>query len=147
MIAVRLRPVQPRPIQPSPLQVRWGAALLITLLAGCVPPAAPPEAGRFLVYFVDVSASLTPAARQVVADAAKQAREMGVRTVRIEGRASATGSPAGNQRLAELRAQATYDELQKDGVNPAIIQQVSISPTGSGDPGVSERRVDIVLLK
>lgn len=144
MIAVRLRPIQPRPVQ-----LRWGAAaLLIALLAGCVPqPAGAPEAARFLVYFDEVSANLTPAARQVVADAAKQAREIGARTVRIEGRASATGSPAGNQRLAEMRTQATYDELQKDGVNPAIIQQVPIGPTGSGDPGVSERRVDIVLLK
>jgi OOP family OmpA-OmpF porin len=143
MIAIRLRP-----IQPGPVQLRWGAALLIALLAGCVPqPTAAPEAARFLVYFDEVSANLTPAARQVVADAAGKAREIGARTVRIEGRASATGSPAGNQRLSETRAQATNDELQKDGVSPAIIQQVSIGPTGSGDPGVSERRVDIVLLK
>lgn len=143
MIAIRLRPIQPRPVR-----LRWGAALLIALLVGCVPQAtAAPEAARFLVYFDEVSANLTPAARQVVADAAKQAREIGARTVRIEGRASATGSPAGNQRLSELRAQATNDELQKDGVNPAIIQQVPIGPTGSGDPGVSERQVDIVLLK
>ena len=33
----------------------------------------------------------------------------------------------------------------KDGVPPAILKQAPIGQTGSGDPGVTERRVDIVL--
>ena len=40
-----------------------------------------------------------------------------------------------------------YDELQKDGIDPAIMIQAPIGQTGSGDTGVMDRRVDIVLLK
>jgi outer membrane protein OmpA-like peptidoglycan-associated protein len=67
--------------------------------------------------------------------------------VRIEGRASATGSPVANQHLAETRTQVVYDELQKDGINPASLVQAPIGQTGSGDISVMERRVDIVLLR
>ena len=62
--------------------------------------------GRFLVFFNEFSANLTPEAHTVIADAARRARETGSRAVRIEARASATGSPVANQRLEELRAKS-----------------------------------------
>jgi hypothetical protein len=37
------------------------------------------------------------------------------------------------------------DQLAQDGVNPALVQQVPIGQTGSEDPSIAERRVDIVL--
>jgi len=120
------------------------AALLI-LLAACLPMTA--DEGRFLVYFDEFSANLTPEARKVVADAVRRARETNARLVRIEARASATGSPAANQRLAETRSQVVADELRADGMSPAMLRQVPIGQTGSGDPSVAERRVDIVLEK
>ena len=43
------------------------------------------------------------------------------------------------------RSQVVADELAKDGVNPTIVQQVPIGQTGSDDPSVAERRVDIVV--
>ena len=118
-------------------------ALAFALLAACAPMGA--DNGRFLVYFDEFSANLTPEARTVLADAARKARETNSRAVRIEARASATGSPVANQRLAETRSQVVADELRADGITPAMLRQVPIGQTGSGDPTVAERRVDIVL--
>ncbi len=118
-------------------------AALLFLLAACVAPSA--DNGRFLVFFDEFSANLTPEAHKVVADAVRRVRETGTRSVRIEARASATGSPAANQRLAETRSQVVADELAADGISPAMLHQVPIGQTGSGDPSVAERRVDIVL--
>ena len=125
------------------IRANLSGALLLALLAGCVPMSA--DNGRFLVYFNEFSANLTPAARTVLADAARQARETGTRMLRIEARASATGSPEANRRLAEMRSQVVADELRADGVSPAMLRQVPIGQTGSGDPSVAERRVDVVL--
>jgi outer membrane protein OmpA-like peptidoglycan-associated protein len=125
----------------------WLGPLLIVGLAGCVPPAATSGAdvGRYLVYFDEFSAAITEDGHKVVADAARQVRDSGARAVRIEGRASATGSAEANKRLAETRTQVVADELARDGVVPAMVQQMPIGQTGSGDPSVAERRVDIVL--
>ena len=119
------------------------AALLLGLLAACAPTGA--DSGRFLVYFDEFSANLTPEAHAVIANAAQRVRETRSRAVRIEARASATGSPLANQRLAETRSQVVADELAKDGLPPAMLRQVPIGQTGSGDPSVAERRVDVVL--
>jgi OOP family OmpA-OmpF porin len=100
---------------------------------------------RFLIYFDEFSANLTQQARGVVADAARQARESNARGIRIEARASATGSQKANHYLAQTRSQVVADELEHDGVDPAAVQQVPIGQTGSEDPSVAERRVDIVL--
>ena len=118
-------------------------ATLLFLLAGCMVPAT--DNGRFLVFFDEFSANLTPEAHKVVADAVRRMRETGARSVRIEARASATGSPTANQRLAETRSQVVADELAADGLSPAMLHQVPIGQSGSGDPSVAERRVDIVL--
>ena len=126
-----------------PLTRHLGCAALLVLLAGCVQPAT--DNGRFLVFFDEFSANLTPEAHKVVADAVRRMRETGTRSVRIEARASATGSPTANQRLAETRSQVVADELAADGLSPAMLHQVPIGQTGSGDPSVAERRVDIVL--
>jgi outer membrane protein OmpA-like peptidoglycan-associated protein len=100
---------------------------------------------RFLIYFDEFSANLTQQARGVIADAARRARESNARAVRVEARASATGSQKANHYLAQTRSQVVADELEHDGVNPAAVQQVPIGQTGSEDPSVAERRVDIVL--
>ncbi|HEX3863967.1 MAG TPA: OmpA family protein [Stellaceae bacterium] len=121
----------------------------LATLAACMPMAGPGanDAGRFLVYFDEFSANLTPEAKKVVADAVAQAKATQAHGVRIEARASATGSPQANQPLAQTRSQVVADELAKDGLNPATFSQVSVGQTGSGDPSVADRRVDIVLLR
>jgi outer membrane protein OmpA-like peptidoglycan-associated protein len=56
-----------------------------------------------------------------------------------------SASPTANQHLAETRSQVVVDELARDGLDRATFRQVLIGQTGSGDPSVAERRVDIVL--
>jgi outer membrane protein OmpA-like peptidoglycan-associated protein len=43
------------------------------------------------------------------------------------------------------RASIVADELEADGVEPAMVEQQPIGQTGSSDPSVFNRRVDIVL--
>ncbi len=117
--------------------------LLLPLLAACAVPGH--DAGRYLVYFEEFSADLSPTARKTIADAAQQARQLGATGIRVEARASATGTPETNMKLAETRAAIVSDELRKDGIAQQMIQQVPIGQTGSGDPTVAERRVDIVI--
>jgi outer membrane protein OmpA-like peptidoglycan-associated protein len=129
------------------LSRRWFAATLLLGLAACAPAMGPSPADidRIPVYFDEFSADLSPQAIQLVGDAARRARESNARAIRVEGFASATGSAAANKALAQTRTQVVTDELAKLGVPPAIVRQVPIGQTGSQDPGVAERRVDIVL--
>jgi outer membrane protein OmpA-like peptidoglycan-associated protein len=122
-------------------------AFLVAVLILGAPPvfAQESDAGRFLVYFDEFSANLTQQARDVIAEAAKRARDTKARGVRIEARASATGSQLANRYLALTRSQVVADELVKDGLDAGILSQVAIGQTGSGDPSVAERRVDIVV--
>jgi outer membrane protein OmpA-like peptidoglycan-associated protein len=125
-----------------------GAFLLLALAASAPLQAqVTTEAGRYLVYFDEFSANLTPDAQKVIAEAAAKAKESGARTVRIEGRASATGSPEANRLLTQTRTQVVYDALQKDGVDPKIIQQAPLGQVTATDTSVTDRRVDVVLLK
>ncbi|MFZ2006893.1 MAG: OmpA family protein [Stellaceae bacterium] len=129
--------------------IQAACAVALILLAGCAPTASPGgvEDGRYLVYFNEFSANLSPDAQNVVATAAQRAKEVGAKAVLVQGRASATGSEAANQHLTETRTQIVYDGLQKDGVNPAIIQQQPLGQTTTTDTSVMDRRVDIVLYK
>ncbi len=124
-------------------------AAMLALLAGCMPPAGAPanDASRFLVFFDEFSANLTADGHKVVADAVAQAKAVNAKAIRIEARASATGSPTANEYLAKTRAQVVADELQKDGLNPTTFKQAPIGQTGSGDTSVADRRVDIILEK
>jgi peptidoglycan-associated lipoprotein len=122
----------------------WCLMLTVLGLVACAAAGAP-QGPRYLVYFDEFSANLSPDALAVIADAAKRARESGTRVVRVEARASATGTAETNQRLAETRSSIVADQLQEDGVARPMIRQVPIGQTGSKDPTVTERRVDIIL--
>ena len=128
------------------MQFLFAVALLAAFVAcGRGASAQESDAGRFLVYFDEFSANLTPQAREVIGDSTRRAREINARAVRIEARASATGSQTANRYLAMTRTQVVADELAKDGLDPAKIRQVPVGQTGSNDPSVAERRVDIVI--
>ena len=81
----------------------------------------------------------------MIADAAKKAH--GSQCEGDPGRGQGQRHRLGDreQYLAMTRSQVVADELAKDGVNPEIVQQVPIGQTGSDDPSVAERRVDIVV--
>jgi peptidoglycan-associated lipoprotein len=115
-------------------------------LAACMPMAGQmKDADRSLVYFDEFSANLTPDASRTISDAAKMFRDLHARAIRIEGRASATGSEQANRYLAATRSQVVADALAKNGLDPASFKQVWVGQSGSGDTSVAERRVDIVL--
>ena len=107
--------------------------------------ATKAEEARFVVYFEEWSVRLSPDAERMIADAAKKAKELGTPSIRIEGRASAVGSAKTNKLLAETRTSIVADELQHDGVAGASIKEIPVGQTGSGDPGVTDRRVDIIV--
>jgi outer membrane protein OmpA-like peptidoglycan-associated protein len=115
------------------------------------PSAAPATAGakaevpRYLIYFNEFSAYLSPRAKAIIAKAAKQAKQTGVKSITVQARASATGTVQTNKYLAMTRASIVADELEADGIEPAMVEQQPIGQTGSSDPSVFNRRVDIVL--
>jgi outer membrane protein OmpA-like peptidoglycan-associated protein len=106
---------------------------------------ATAETPRFLVYFDEFSANLSNEAKATIADAAKRARETGVKTIVVQARASATGRPETNKYLAQTRSSIVTDQLEDDGVARTMIRQEPIGQTGSSDPSVYNRRVDVIL--
>ena len=107
--------------------------------------AAKAEVPRFLVYFDEFSAYLSPRAKAIIAKAAKEAQETGVKAITVQARASATGTVQTNKYLAMTRASIVADQLEADGIEPTMVQQEPIGQTGSHDPSVFNRRVDIIL--
>jgi outer membrane protein OmpA-like peptidoglycan-associated protein len=108
-------------------------------------PAAVKEIPRYLVYFDEFSAYLSPESKAKIALVAKQAKAEGIKSITVQARASATGTLQTNKYLAMTRASIVADQLVADGVAPEMIQQQPIGQTGSSDPSVFNRRVDIIL--
>jgi OmpA-OmpF porin, OOP family len=130
----------------------WRLLLILTALivsttasAQTAPSTTSQGGDRFLVYFDEFSAFLSDEAKRIIADAAKRARESGARTIVVEARASATGTVETNKYLAQTRSSIVTDQLEADGIARAMIRQEPIGQTGSNDPTVTERRVDIMI--
>ncbi|HEV7997417.1 MAG TPA: OmpA family protein [Stellaceae bacterium] len=117
--------------------------------AGGAPSAAaaPAEAQmpRYLIYFDEFSAYLSPRAKRIIADIAKKAKTTGTKSITVQARASATGTVQTNKYLAMTRASIVADELEADGIPAVMVQQQPIGQTGSKDPSVFNRRVDVIL--
>jgi len=122
-------------------------ALTGATTASAQTPANPPtaEIPRFLVYFDEFSANLSDEAKATIADAAKRARDTGAKVIVIQARASATGKAETNKYLAQTRSSIVTDQLEEDGIARTMIRQDPIGQTGSSDPSVYNRRVDIIL--
>ena len=130
----------------------WGLVTILTALvistaasAQTAPSAANQNGPRFLVYFDEFSAFLTDEAKTIIADAAKRARETGAHRIVVQARASATGTQETNKYLAQTRSSIVTDQLEADGIARTMIQQEPIGQTGSSDPSVYNRRVDIIV--
>jgi OmpA-OmpF porin, OOP family len=122
------------------------AALVVSAPTGAQTPSTTSQGGaRFLVYFDEFSAFLSDEAKGIIADAAKRAREAGARRIVVQARASATGRAETNKYLAQTRSSIVTDQLEADGIARTLIQQEPIGQTGSNDPTVTERRVDIII--
>ena len=112
--------------------------------AANTPNSEPP---RFLVYFDEFSANLSDEAKTVIADAAKRARDSGAKAIVVQARASSTGTAETNKYLAQTRSSIVTDQLETDGIARTMVRQEPIGQTGSNDPTVYNRRVDIVLQR
>jgi OmpA-OmpF porin, OOP family len=120
--------------------------VLSSIASSQTPPGPTNQSGpRYLVYFDEFSAFLTDEAKTIIAEAAKRARETGAHRIVVQARASATGTSETNKYLAQTRSSIVADQLEADGVSRAMIQQEPIGQTGSSDPTVTNRRVDIIL--
>jgi outer membrane protein OmpA-like peptidoglycan-associated protein len=106
---------------------------------------AAAELPRYLVYFDEFSAYLSPHSKKIIAAAAKLAKAEGAKAITVQARASATGTKVTNWFLAETRSSIVSDELEADGIPKAMIKEQPIGQTGSTDPSVYDRRVDIIL--
>jgi outer membrane protein OmpA-like peptidoglycan-associated protein len=113
--------------------------------AQIAPKTANAETPRFLVYFDEFSANLSDEAKAVIADAAKRARESSAKAIVVQARASATGTAETNKYLAQTRSSIVTDQLEADGIARTMVRQEPIGQTGSSDPTVYNRRVDIIL--
>ena len=133
----------------------WRYWRLVTILTAIVaataagaqtaPSAANQGGPRFLVYFDEFSAFLSDEAKTVIADAAKRAQETGAKAIVVQARASATGTTETNKYLAQTRSSIVADQLEADGIARTMIRREPIGQTGSSDPTVYNRRVDIIL--
>ena len=130
----------------------WRLAMILVMLvvsatasAQTAPSATPQANPRFLVYFDEFSAFLSDEAKTVIANAAKRAQETGAKAIVVQARASATGTSETNKYLAQTRSSIVADQLVEDGVARTMIKQEPIGQTGSSDPTVYNRRVDIIL--
>ena len=83
--------------------------------------------------------------RHIIADAAKEARQTGARRIVVQARASATGKAETNKYLAQTRSSIVTDQLEEDGIARTMVRQEPIGQTGSSDPSVYNRRVDIII--
>ena len=113
--------------------------------AQTAPSAANQSSPRFLVYFDEFSAFLSDESKTIIADAAKRARETGAHRIVVQARASATGTAETNKYLAQTRSSIVTDQLEADGIERTMIRQEPIGQTGSSDPSVYNRRVDIII--
>ena len=130
----------------------WRFVLLLTALvastaaiAQTAPGTASQGNARFLVYFDEFSAYLSDESKTIIADAAKRAREASAHRIVVQARASATGTPETNKYLAQTRSSIVTDQLEADGIERTMITQEPIGQTGSSDPSVYNRRVDIII--
>ena len=131
----------------------WRHVFLLSMFAAVgaanaqTPTTSNSELPRFLVYFDEFSANLSAEAKSVIADAAKRAKETGAKGIVVQARASATGRAETNKYLAQTRSSIVTDQLEEDGIARTLIRQEPIGQTGSSDPTVYNRRVDIILQR
>jgi len=139
MLGIRYALFQPPPA-PAPV-------------AAPVQPVAPaPQVARtYLVFFDWDRADLTDRARQIVAEAAQNARRVQSTRIEVAGHADRSGTPQYNQRLSQRRAEAVASELVSRGVSrndigvTAFGESRPLVPTADGVREPQNRRVEIVL--
>jgi outer membrane protein OmpA-like peptidoglycan-associated protein len=112
---------------------------------------APAPARTYLVFFDWDRADLTVRARQVIADAARNATHVQVTRIEVDGYTDTSGTPQYNLGLSIRRAESVKAELIRDGVAANLIdihgfgETHLLVPTGPGVREPQNRRVEIIL--
>ncbi|MBV1798025.1 OmpA family protein [Siccirubricoccus sp. G192] len=121
-------------------------------MAAAPPPAAAPAPARtYLVFFDWDRADLTARAREIIAEAAQNARRVQSTRIEVAGHADRSGTPQYNQRLSQRRAEAVAAELVARGISrneiavTAFGESRPLVPTADGVREPQNRRVEIVL--
>ncbi|MBK1659745.1 OmpA family protein [Paracraurococcus ruber] len=115
------------------------------------PAAAPAPARTYLVFFDWDRADLTARAREIITEAAQNARRVSSTRIEVAGHADRSGTPQYNQRLSQRRADAVAAELVRQGINrdeiaiTAFGESRPLVPTADGVREPQNRRVEIVL--
>ena len=112
---------------------------------------AAPVARTYLVFFDWDRADLTDRARQIIGDAAQNARNTRSTRIEVSGHADRSGTPQYNQRLSQRRGEAVAAELVRQGVSrneigvQAFGESRPLVPTADNVREPQNRRVEIVL--
>ena len=112
------------------------------------PPAALPER-NFVLYFGTDSSTLTPAARDVVQQAAAAARQLSAVRISVTGHTDTVGKSQYNLRLSDRRAAAVRAELLNLGVPANQIDATGVGESDAAVPtadGVNEPRNRRVVI-
>ncbi len=139
--------------------MRAAACAMVAVLAGCAghqnrmassareapPPAADPVPATYYVFFERWSADLSPDARGVIAGAARDAKRVSARHVRIVGYTDSKGDRAANEKLAKERAQRVATALVAEGVAPVALQLAEHPEVEDVKTSQGGRRVRITL--
>jgi len=118
--------------------------------APAVAPA-PQIARTYLVFFDWDRADLTARAREIISEAASNARRVQTTRIEVAGHADRSGTPQYNQALSLRRANAVAAELVARGINRSEIdiqafgESRPLVPTADGVREPQNRRVEIVL--
>lgn len=125
-------------------------------VAEAAPPPAPAPAPAevpksYMVFFDWDKSDLTPEARDIIRQAAENARTGGFSRIHVTGHTDTSGSASYNVGLSERRAQAVAAELAANGVPQADIavdwkgETEPLVPTGDGVREPQNRRAVIEL--
>ena len=138
LLGVRYALLAPRP---APAAV---AALV-------APPSPSANARTYLVFFDWNRADLTSRAREIIGEAAQNARRASPTRIEVAGHADRSGTPQYNQRLSQRRAEVVASELVARGISreeigvTAFGESRPLVPTADGVREQQNRRVEIVL--
>jgi outer membrane protein OmpA-like peptidoglycan-associated protein len=120
------------------------------------PPPPPPAKGTKIAEipgpnFDFNKATLTPAGKGKVADAAKVLKDNPTIHVEVGGHTDSIGSDAYNQKLSERRAQTVATELEHDGISASRLtvrgygKRKPIADNKTAEGRARNRRVELIV--
>jgi len=119
--------------------------VLALALGACslIHPNRPPN---YIVFFRYDSAELTPAARQIVDQAAAAAKAMPATSIEIAGYLDSASAPAASRHFSEPRFKAVEQALIADGISPPLLVRVQLADSEAALPETADRRIEIWLI-